>query len=324
MKKIFSALTVLLSFMLLLTLSGCGGTQTRTEAGHSQATASAEDTEEPADMTADSETVPEAEKTVAGEDGQEDKEAPAESASEESVQASDDGTSGTSVADVEQAAPAAAAPAAVEPPSPASSTASAPEPAAAQPAPQAVPETTQAPQDEPASAPVPEPEPTPAPMPEPEPAPAPEPETPAEPAPASASASASDKNLTIQFGYGDSFTLHLYDNETAAKIAEYVGTADWQLPIYHYDDYDNWEVMQFYDIPKRYEIPSNPQSVTSEKAGTVYYSHPNRIILFYQDGAVSSEYTPVGYVDFSQALVDAVENNPVVEGWGNKLVFIRP
>lgn len=306
MKKIFSALTVLISFMLLLTLSGCGGTQTRTEAGYSQATASSEDTEEPADMTADSETVPEAEKTVAGEDGQEDRKAPAESASEEPAQASDDGTSDTSVADVEQAAPAAVTPAAVAPPSPASSAASAPEPAASQPTPQNIPETTQAPQAEP------------------EPAPTPEPETPAEPAPASASASASDKNLTIQFGYGDSFTLHLYDNETAAKIAEYVGTADWQLPIYHYDDYDNWEVMQFYDIPRRYEIPSNPQSVTSEKAGTVYYSHPNRIILFYQDGAVSSEYTPVGYVDFSQALVDAVENNPVVEGWGNKLVFIRP
>ena len=131
--------------------------------------------------------------------------------------------------------------------------------------------------------------------------------------------------LYVQFGdNGESFPLHLHENDTAAAIARHVGSADWRLPIYHYDDYDNWEVMQFYDIPRRYEIPSNPQSVTSEKAGTVYYSHPNRIILFYQDGAVSSEYTPVGYVDFSQALVDAVENNPVVEGWGNKLVFIRP
>lgn len=229
---------------------------------------------------------------------------------------------------MEQTAPSPAAPVAVEPPSPASSAAPASEPAASQPAPQAVPETAQAPQAEPAPAPGPvsEPEPTPAPEPEPAPSPVSEPETPTEPepAPASASTSTSGKNLTIQFGYGDSFTLHLYDNETAAKIAEYVGTADWQLPIYHYDDYDNWEVMQFYDIPSRYEIPSNPQAVTSEKAGTVYYSHPNRIILFYQDGSVSSEYTPVDYVDFSQALVDAVENNPVVEGWGNKLVFIRP
>lgn len=28
--------------------------------------------------------------------------------------------------------------------------------------------------------------------------------------------------------------------------------------------------------------------------------------------------------NFSQDLVDAVENNPVVEGWGNKLIFIQP
>ena len=107
------------------------------------------------------------------------------------------------------------------------------------------------------------------------------------------------------------------------KIAEYVGTASWQLPIYHFDDYDGWESFQYYDIPSRYDIPDGSESVTSEKAGTVYYSHPNRIILFYQDAEISTEYTPVGYIDFSQDLVDAVENNPVVQGWGNKLVFIQ-
>lgn len=116
----------------------------------------------------------------------------------------------------------------------------------------------------------------------------------------------------------------MYDNDTASKIAEYVGTAAWQLPIYHFDDYDGWESFQYYDIPSRYDIPDGSQSVTSEKAGAVYYSHPNRIILFYQDANISHAYTPVGYIDFSQSLVDAVENNPVVEGWGNKLVFIQP
>lgn len=83
--------------------------------------------------------------------------------------------------------------------------------------------------------------------------------------------------LVARFGDdGEPFVLHLYDNETAAAIARHVGTADWRLPIYHYDDYDNWEVMQYYDIPSRYEIPSNPESITSEHAGTVYYSEPNR------------------------------------------------
>lgn len=129
--------------------------------------------------------------------------------------------------------------------------------------------------------------------------------------------------LEVCFGDdGAPFTLHLYDNDTAKAIARHVGTADWRLPIYHYDDYENWEVMQYYDIPSRYEIPSNPEAVTSEKAGEVYYSEPNRIILFYGDANVSSEYTKVGYFDFTEEFKQAVVNNPVLEGWGNKIVLI--
>lgn len=148
-----------------------------------------------------------------------------------------------------------------------------------------------------------------------------QPESSAEPAPEAESAT----SLTVNFGdQGAPFTLHLYDNDTAAAIASHVGTADWRLPIYHYDDYENWEVMQYYDIPSRYEIPSNPESVTSERAGEVYYSEPNRIVLFYGDAQVSGEYTPVGYFDATADFVRAVEENPVLEGWGNKIVQIAP
>lgn len=142
------------------------------------------------------------------------------------------------------------------------------------------------------------------------------------------SGSSSDTNvaateLYVRFGdAGTPFTMHLYDNDTAAAIARHVGTADWRLPIYHYDDYDNWEVMQYYDIPSRYEIPSNPESVTSEQAGAVYYSEPNRIVLFFGDAEVSGEYTQVGYFDVTEEFVSAVENNPALEGWGNKMVLI--
>ena len=129
--------------------------------------------------------------------------------------------------------------------------------------------------------------------------------------------------LTVSFGdSGDSFILHLYDNDTARAIARHVGTAEWRLPIYHYDDYENWEVMQYYDIPSRYEIPSAPETITEEAAGTVYYSEPNRIILFYGYAQVSGEYTPVGYFDNTDEFRSAVENNPVLEGWGNKIVRI--
>ena len=129
--------------------------------------------------------------------------------------------------------------------------------------------------------------------------------------------------LVVRFGdEGEPFTLHLYDNDTAAAVAKHVGTSDWRLPIYHYDDFDNWEVMQYYDIPSRYEIPSAPEQITEEKAGAVYYSGPNRIILFYKDAEVPAEYTPVGYFDATEEFVEAVENNPVLEGWGNKIISI--
>lgn len=131
-----------------------------------------------------------------------------------------------------------------------------------------------------------------------------------EPAPEAPAAA----SLTVCFGdQGQSFTLHLYDNPTAAAIARHVGTSDWRLPIYHYDDHENMEVMQYYDIPARYEIPSDPENVTSEKAGQVYYSAPNRIVIFYGDGAVSAEYTPVGYFDATEDFISAAENTPVLE-----------
>ncbi len=135
--------------------------------------------------------------------------------------------------------------------------------------------------------------------------------------------SQSGTELVARFGEeGEPFILHLYKNDTAAAIAKHVGTSDWNLPIYHYDDYDNWEVMQYYDIPSRYEIPSAPEKITEEKAGTVYYSEPNRIILFYKEAKVPAEYTPVGYFDYTEGFLDAVEKNPVVEGWGNKIICI--
>ena len=131
-------------------------------------------------------------------------------------------------------------------------------------------------------------------------------------------------DLTVRFGYdGEAFTLHLLDNETALTIARYVGKEEWNLPINHYDDYEGWEYMQYYDIPSRYEIPSDPVSVTSAKDGEEYYSAPNRVILFYQDAEITGDYTKVGDIENSKEFVDAVTNNPVLEGWDTKIVIIE-
>lgn len=129
--------------------------------------------------------------------------------------------------------------------------------------------------------------------------------------------------LEVCFGdKGNPFMLQLNDSDTAAAIARHVGTSDWRLPIYEDDEDADYDVMQYYDIPSSYDIPSNPEKVTSVKAGEVYYSDPNRIVLFYQDAEVSEEYTPVGHFDATDEFVEAVKNNPVLEGWGNKIVLI--
>ena len=126
--------------------------------------------------------------------------------------------------------------------------------------------------------------------------------------------------LTVQFGdSGDSFVMHLEDNSTAAVIAGYVGTTDWRLPVYSYDESD---VMEYYDIPSQYEIPDNSATVTEAHAGDVFYSDPNRIVLYYHDAQINEQYTRIGTFDATEEFVDAVENNPVLEGWGNQIVVI--
>lgn len=126
--------------------------------------------------------------------------------------------------------------------------------------------------------------------------------------------------LIVRFGdEGAPFTMALEDNSTAQAIAGYVGTTDWRLPIYNYDESD---VMQYYDIPSRYEIPDNSETVTEAHAGDVFYSEPNRIVLFYHDAEISEEYTKIGTFEATDDFISAVENNPVLEGWGNKIVRI--
>ena len=126
--------------------------------------------------------------------------------------------------------------------------------------------------------------------------------------------------LAVRFGVdGEPFTMRLEDNSTAAAIAGYVGTSDWRLPVYSYDESD---VMEYYDVPSRYEIPDNSETVTQAHAGEVYYSDPNRIVLYYHDAEINEEYTLIGTFDATDEFVSAVENNPVQEGWGNQLVLI--
>lgn len=64
--------------------------------------------------------------------------------------------------------------------------------------------------------------------------------------------------LSIRFGdNGEAFVVHPYDNHTAQAIARYAQTSDWRLPIYNCVGYENREVMQYYNIPSRYDVSGN-------------------------------------------------------------------
>lgn len=129
---------------------------------------------------------------------------------------------------------------------------------------------------------------------------------------------------TIQFGNeGTPYTITFEQNETALTIARNITANGRNLPIYNYDNFDNYEVMQYYDVPTSYNIPAELETVTHQEAGEIYMTTQNRVILFYQDADIPGEYTKIGTIENIDGLADAVSNNPVVEGWSNKLILIR-
>lgn len=155
------------------------------------------------------------------------------------------------------------------------------------------------------------------------------PEPTAEPTATSTPAlSTSDNNsehLIITFGNnGTSFNAVLDENETTALLADFAGGSGINLPIYHFDDYEGWEYKQIYDIPSHYKIPATTQRVTEQKAGEIYFEpSTNRIVLYYQDAKDTAEYTKIATITETSGLSTAVTENPVLEGWGNKIISIR-
>lgn len=130
--------------------------------------------------------------------------------------------------------------------------------------------------------------------------------------------------VNVQFGSsGRIFAFHADDNDTAAELVRNITNEGRNLPIYHYSGFSGSDVMQYYDIPARYKIPTAPAAVTAEKAGEVYLAAGNRLMLFFADAQVKGSFTKVGRFDDSASFRDAVKNNPVLEGWGNKLILVR-
>lgn len=130
--------------------------------------------------------------------------------------------------------------------------------------------------------------------------------------------------VEITFGdEGKSFIAEMENNETAIELVRNITSSGRRLPIYNFDNFEGYEYYQYYDIPTSYKIPSNPTKVTSEKAGEIYYSSPNRVMVFYQDANIEGNFTKIGEIKNTSGLRKAVEENPVLEGWGNKIVVVE-
>ena len=132
--------------------------------------------------------------------------------------------------------------------------------------------------------------------------------------------SANQAAISVTFGEGgERYTMTVEDNATTQFLLNYLGYSSLNLPVYHDGVYEGYE---YYDIPSHYQIPDEPTAVTSVKAGEVYYAD-NQIILYYQDMDVKAEYTKIGTIEDTDGLEEAVISNPVLEGWGNKIISLQ-
>ncbi len=141
--------------------------------------------------------------------------------------------------------------------------------------------------------------------------------------PAATEAPAEIATCQAQFGdESDVYTVHFYDNDTAVALYRAIPESGLNLPIYTFDGYEGWEVMTFYDIPSRFDIPSEPVRYETQQSGQLYYSAPNRLMLFYGDTEMPGDYVLVGYIEDSETFRADVANNQPLEYWGNKLIMV--
>lgn len=133
-------------------------------------------------------------------------------------------------------------------------------------------------------------------------------------------------DLQIRFGRSGNnwYRIEMANNKTARGIASTVSDTSWNLPIYTYKNYKHDDVLQYYEVSEEYQFASNPQHITSEKAGEIYYQkNTNRVILFFNNANVPGNYTYVGKIKNTNGLADAVKNNPKVKGWDNTIVSVK-
>lgn len=137
-----------------------------------------------------------------------------------------------------------------------------------------------------------------------------------------------DMIMEIQLGYNGQtvYRVQLYDNVTAQELYRDIGERHYNLPIYHYNDFEQADVIQYYDLPSRYSYTvEDAREVGAVKAGELYYSDPNRIILVYRDTTLEGEYVPIGMVEIDdpENFAKEMEDSEVLDYWNCKVVPVH-
>lgn len=137
-----------------------------------------------------------------------------------------------------------------------------------------------------------------------------------------------DMIMEIQLGYNGQtvYRVQLYDNVTAQELYRDIGERHYNLPIYHYNDFEQADVIQYYDLPSRYSYTvEDAQEVGEVKAGELYYSDPNRIILVYRDTTLEGEYVPIGMVEIEdpENFAKEMEDSEVLDYWNCKVIPVH-
>ena len=145
---------------------------------------------------------------------------------------------------------------------------------------------------------------------------------------ASEDSDAEDMIMEIQLGYNGKtvYRVQLYDNVTAQELYRDIGDRHYNLPIYHYDDFEQADVIQYYDLPTRYNYTvEDTVEVGEVKAGELYYSDPNRIILVYRDTTLEGEYVPIGKVEIDdpENFAQEMEDSEVLDYWNCKVIPVH-
>lgn len=137
-----------------------------------------------------------------------------------------------------------------------------------------------------------------------------------------------DMIMEIQLGYNGRtvYRVQLYDNVTAQELYRDIGENHYNLPIYHYDDFEQADVIQYYDLPSRYSYTvEDAREVGEVRAGELYYSDPNRIILVYRDTTLEGEYVPIGMVEIDdpENFAKEMEDSEVLDYWDCKVIPVH-